>query len=268
MTDLMKTWDDGILDADETIAIDLQYNGVLNAMAFAGGRATLDQIGRYLGGDPVVRQAFLQTLHRRGYGVFDEPGDRYPVRSQGYTIAVEVAAAFTVPGPPLGAAIWPADVAASVYRFEHRLVEGRDLYRLLDCHGRSLFVGEERWASYVAALRILLPWSTVYLDFHPDGMRVVTVDHITWCHDFWKVMDVLPLLAHGLGCTAEAPLDWRILTGSRLQAGRARALLRLLAGDIARSVRPTVVEYDLARYFVPADRIAELERDPFAGVFE
>lgn len=254
---------DGRLDASDTLPIDEQYDGVLNAMAFAGGRATLDQIGRYLGGDPVVRQAFLQTLHRRGYGCFDEPGNRYPVRSQGYAIAVEVVGEFTEPGPALSPACWPVDVAASVYRFEHRLQEGRDLHRLFDCDAHALFPDDERWQHYVAALRILLPWTSVYIDYHPDGVRVVSVDHISWCHDFWKIFDAMPHLAHGLG----APLEWRILTGSRLQTGRMRALLRLLADELTDAVTPSVVEYDLARYFVPIDRLAEFDRDPYDPLF-
>lgn len=262
MTDLMKTWDGELLDASESINIDEQYDGVLSAIAFAGGRATLDQIGRYLGGDAVVRQAFLQTVHRRGYGCFDNAKDRYPVRSQGYVIAVEVSGEFT-PDIDLGPACWPTDVAASVYRFEHRLHEGRDLHRLLDCDVRALFPDDDRFEHYLSALRVLLPFSSVYVDFHPDGLRLVTVDHITWCHHFWKMLDAVPHLARGLG----PPVEWRILTGSPWQAGRMRALLRLLADDIPPVVRPAVVQYDLARYFVPIDRIGELDADPFGELF-
>lgn len=263
MTDLMKTWDGELLDASDAIGIDEQYDGVLAAIAFAGGRATLDQIGRFLGGDTVVRQAFLQTVHRRGYGYFDDPKSRYPVRSQGYVIAVEVSGEFSNPNRDLGPSCWPADVAASVYRFEHRLREGRDLYRLLDCDARALFAGEGPWAHYLDALRVLLPFSNVYIDFHPDGMRLVTVDHITWCHDFWKMVDAVPHLARGLG----APMEWCILAGSRYQAGRMEALLRLIGDEIPPVVRPRVVQYDLARYFAPIDRIGELDGDPFGDVF-
>lgn len=263
MTERTPTGIDEPLDAGESITLDEQYDGVLAAITFAGGRATLDQIGRYLGGDAIVRQAFLQSVHRRGYGYFDDPRDRYPVRSQGYVIAVEVASAFTHPHRDVCPATWPTDVAASVYRFEHRLREGRDLYRLLDCDTRALFPGDERFDHCRAALRILMPHANVFVDFHPDGLRLVTVDHITWCHHFWKTFDAVAHLARGL----DPPVEWCILTGSPLQAGRMSALLRLLADDISPDVRPRVVQYDVARYFVPVDRIAELDADPFAEVF-
>lgn len=258
----MAVIDDGdeMVDAREALALDEQYDGVLAAMSFAGGRATLHQLERYLGGT-VERQAFLQSVHRRGYGYFDHPRERYPVRSQGYVLAVEVVAEFSTTDRLVSIACSGPEIIASVHRFEYRLQTGRNAYSLRDGIPDLMAHPDASKDAWRAAHIALMPFRCVYLDLHPDGPRVITVDGITWAHDFWGKIEALGPIAEAFG----GPIDWRILCGSRMQAGRMRALLDVVADHIPPDVTPTVVEQDLARYFVEPRDLATFDRDPFSG---
>lgn len=249
------------VDAREALMLDEQYSGVLAAMSFAGGRATLHQLERFLGGT-IERQAFLQSVHRRGYGYFDHPRERFPVRSQGYVLAVEVIGEFSGGDRLVSMACSGPEIIASVHRFEHRLQTGRNIYGLRDCIVDWIVRPGADKDALRAAHMALLPFRCIFVDLHPDGPRIVTVDAITWVEDFWGKLEALGPIADALG----RPLDWRILCGSKMQAGRMRAILDVVADHIPPGVVPTVVEQDVARYFVEGRRLGEFDRDVFGSL--
>lgn len=247
------------MSAIEVALLDEQYDGALTAMALSGGRATLSQLERFLGG-ATARQAFLQTMISAGHIEFDERADRYPVRSQGVTLSIDALAALLGEGQLLTPALQPHQIYDSVFRFEHLLKFGRPLHRLLDCDPAFICPEEDaRTRAWRAGGRALFRTQHAYVDLSRDGPALVTVDYISWVFGWWTLLDALPHLVTAL---AER-FQWRILTPSPYQTGRLRWVLDLMRDQLPEGVSPRIVEWDLARHFVEPEHLADLSRDVF-----
>ncbi|MCB9543105.1 MAG: hypothetical protein H6703_11735 [Myxococcales bacterium] len=259
------------VDTSTAHALDEEFDGILSALTLTGGLAPPEEIARYLGSRDAA-DAFIATCYRRRFGRIWSPADvrrlfgrlgPAPLPRVDVFIARNQVM-WTLVGDPLGEHDQgdgrdAGGVTGALYRFMYALATGRTMLPLMvEARVGGYAAGSAGRAALMAADEALGTAAGVYFERDATGTTLVTPWMLSWSVGFAALWAALPWLAVAVG----APLRWRWLVGSPVEAARAGALRAALADEWPVAVEVEVFEVAASRYLVDAAQWPALGLDP------
>lgn len=259
------------VDTSTAHALDEEFDGILTALTLTGGLAPPEEIARYLGSRDAA-DAFIATCYRRRFGRIWSPSEvrrlfgrigRAPLpRVDVFIERSQVL--WTLVGDPLGEhhhgdARDAVGVTGALYRFMYALTTGRTMLPLMvEARVGGYGAGSARREALMEADDALGNAAAVYVERDATGTTLVTPWMLSWSVGFAALWAALPWLAEAVG----APLRWRWLVGSPVEAARAWALRAALADEWPVAVEVEVFELAASRYLVDPAQWRALGLDP------